>query len=63
MTYSLLCLVPVRLAVVEQHLEPSDGHRCSAGVLDDGPQQDLVRLEWILAQPDQGCLVHRLRGV
>src|SRR5262249_61628205 len=36
---ALLRLVPVELTVVEQHPEPSDGHRCS-GVLEDGPQQD-----------------------
>jgi hypothetical protein len=32
------------LTVVEQHPEPSDGHRCS-GAFEDGPQQDLVRLQ------------------
>jgi hypothetical protein len=32
------------LTVVEQRPEPSDGHRCS-GVLEDGPRQDLVRLQ------------------
>jgi hypothetical protein len=32
------------LTVVEQHPEPSDGHRC-AGAFEDGPRQDLVRLQ------------------
>src|SRR3954453_6978353 len=44
MSYPSLGLVPLRLPVVEQHPEPSNGHRC-AGVLEDGPQQDLVRLQ------------------
>src|SRR5215831_18886682 len=45
---SLLRPVPVRLTVVEQHPEPSDGHRCS-GVLEDGPQQDCLLTGMLLS--------------
>src|SRR6266480_4378630 len=44
MPYLSLALVPVGLPVVEQRPEPSDGDRC-AGAFEDGPQQDLVRLQ------------------
>jgi hypothetical protein len=38
------------LTVVEQHPDPSDGHRCS-GFLEDGPQQELVRLQYEASGP------------
>src|SRR5437764_13649967 len=59
MTY-LLYFVPVRLTVVEQHPEPSDGHRCS-GFLEDGPQRDLVRLQHEASGPAPQVVDHARR--